>query len=137
MNPNIGENNQPALLISAGVAKAPQALQLHVVQKIVAETALNRTGPNRTLSQVIRVGVYGMTTAFSVIFGTSDSQIYGGLWSPRIVNKWQYTSPYFNKSDGLDAVVDGNVTNNPVVPPVLTQVSSDKISDSSSRYIYA
>ena len=37
----------------------------------------------------------------------------------------------------MDAAIDGNFSNNPIAPPVLTQVFSDKLSDSSSRDLYA
>ena len=36
----------------------------------------------------------------------------------------------------MDASIYGNFSNNPVAPPVLTQVFSDKISDGSSRDLY-
>ena len=94
-------------------------------------------GPNRTPQQVISTGVDGTTPYLRVICGTSASYPFGGLWIPGIVNKLQSDSPNFWKSDEFDGAVDGNFSNNLIAPPVITQVFSDKLSNSSIRYIYA
>ena len=53
-----------------------------------------------------------------------------------IGNIQQSASPNFRNSDELNAVVDINFSNDPIVPSFRTQVFGDKISDISSRYIY-
>ena len=134
--PQIGANNQLALLASTGSVQAPQALQLPVSQEIVADAASNRTVPNRTPQQVSRTGVDGTTPYISEICGNSASPPSSGLWNSGIVNKRQSTSLNFCKSNELDAAADGKFTNNPIAPPVINQVFSDKLSNSSRRDIY-
>ena len=65
--------------------QVPKALQLPVVQKIVAGVALNRTGQNRTLRQFSRTGMDGTTPSLSGICIISASQTSGCLWIPVIV----------------------------------------------------
>ena len=145
----------------------PQTLMLYVVQRIVIGAASNNTGTNRNLQRISRTGVNGNTPFHSGISETStpDSidnsgtrvkrinrtftqypsgisrtsadQPACGLWSPRIGNIWQSTSPNLRKYDELNAAIDGKFSNNPIAPTILTQVLSDKLSDSSSRDIYA
>ena len=67
---------------------------------------------------------------------TSASPNFYGLWSPRIDNIRKSTSPNFIKSDELKASVDKNFSIDPIALPIITQVFSDKLSDSSSRDLY-
>ena len=53
-----------------------------------------------------------------------------------IGNVWQSTTPNIIKSNELNADVDGKFTNNAISPPVITQVFSDRLTDSSNRYLY-
>ena len=71
-----------------------------------------------------------------VISGTSDSPPFDGLWSHRIDNIQQSHSPNFMTSDELNASFDKEFSNDPIALSISTQVFSDKLSDSSSRYIY-
>ena len=48
-DPNIGANNQSALLISTEIVQAQQALQSPAVQETTKDADENRTGPNMTL----------------------------------------------------------------------------------------
>ena len=59
-----------------------------------------------------------------------------GLWSPRVGNIQQSTSPDFRKPNELNNAVDRKLSNNLIVPPVSTQVFGDELSYSSSRDIY-
>ena len=99
-------------------------------------TALDRTGPNRTPRQVSRTGVDGKTSSLRGVYVTSAFPPSGSLWSPRIVNKRQSTSPNFWKYDEFNTAVNGNLPYNLIVSPVLTQVFSDKLSNSSIRDLY-
>ena len=68
---------------------------------------------------------------------TSADPPTGGIWSPSIGNIRQSTSPNLIKSDELNASVDGRFSNNPIAPPVLAELFSDKLSNSSISYLYA
>ena len=107
------------------------------MQEIFADAASNRTVPNRTLRRVIRTGVDGKTPYLSDISVTSAYPPSGVLRVPVIGNKWQSNPQKVWKSDKLDATVDGNFTNNPIAPPVLTLVLIDRLSECSSRDLYA
>ena len=112
-------------------------LQLPTVQEISADADFDSTGPNRIPRKVIRNYVDGATSDLSNICETRTSPPSGSLWSPGIVNKRQYDSPNLWKSDELYAAADGKFTNNPIAPPVITQVLIYKLSDSFSTYLYA
>ena len=103
--------------------------------------AADRAVPNRTLRRVSRTGVDRMNPSLRGICGTSayfsSPPPYGGLWRPGIINKRQSTSPNFWESNELDASIDGNFSDDTIAPPVLTQLFSDKISNSSIKDLYA
>ena len=83
------------------------------------------------------IGIIGTSDAPPfVISETSSSPPYCGLWSPRIGNIQQSTSPNFINSDELNATVYRKFSNDPIVPPVSTQVFGDKLSNSPIRDIY-
>ena len=96
-----------------------------------------RMGPNRTPPQVIRNDVDTTTSYLRGVCETSASPPSGRFWSPGISNKRQYTSPNLWNSDEFGAAVDRNFFGNPIITPVLIQVFNDKLSNSSSRDIYA
>ena len=118
-----------------------------MVQGIVTDDTSKNTGTNRAPWRVIRNGIYGTnpvqsemsgtsTPAYSGISGTSADTPSGGLCIPRIGNIRQSSSPNFRNSDGLNADVDRNLSNDPIVPPISTQVFGQELSDSSRRDIY-
>ena len=127
--------------------QAPQALKSPAMQEIVAYEDSHNMGTNSTPQRVITTGVdrtipvtsgiSGTSTPYpSGISGTSAAPPYGGLWSPRIGNIQQSTSPDFRKPNELNNAVDRKLSNNLIVPPVSTQVFGDELSYSSSRDIY-
>ena len=81
-------------------------------------------------------GINGTSTPTYGIIGTSKfsatiaDPTAGYLWSPRIGNIWQFTSPNLRKSDELNATVDGKFSNGTIASPVPTQVYDGKLSDS-------
>ena len=72
----------------------------------------------------------------SGISGTSAAPPSSGLWSPRIVNIRQSTTPNFRKSNELNADISREFSNDTIVPTVITQVFYDKLSSTPSRDIY-
>ena len=56
--------------------------------------------------------------------------------SPKIEDIWQPATPDLIKSNKLDNSIDGKFPDNLVVPPILTDVTCEKISDSSIQDIY-
>ena len=126
-----------ALITSTGVVKLPQALQSPAVQEIFVNAASKRKVSNKTPRRVIRNYVDRRTPSISGICGTSAFPPSGGLWIPGTANERQSTSPNFWQAHELDAPVDGKFNNSPIARPILTQVFSNKPSNSSRIYLYA
>ena len=61
----------------------------------------------------------------SAVSETSAAPPSGVLWSPRIDNIQQSTSPYFRKSDECNAAIDRKLSNYLISIPVSTQVFGD------------
>ena len=61
----------------------------------------------------------------------------GVLWSTRIGNIRQSNDPNLRKSDKSIAAFYGNLFNGPIVTPILNKLLRDKLSESSSRDLYA
>ena len=75
-----------------------------------------------------------------ITIGTSDTTTaptYSLNVIPEIGNIRQSATPDLRDSDKLDTSIDGNFTNNLVAPPILTDVTSEKFSNSSSQDLYA
>ena len=70
------------------------------------------------------------------ISGTSAAPPYGGLYRPRLGNIRKFTSPNFRKSDELNADFDRKFSNDPIVPPLSTQVFGEKLPNFPNRDIY-
>ena len=70
------------------------------------------------------------------VSGTSTDTPAGDLWIPGIGNKWQSSTPNLRYSNKLDASIDRKFTNNPVAPPIFTEVFIEKISNSPRQDIY-
>ena len=145
------------------IVLAPQTTKSPVAQEIIRYASSNNTGTNRTPRRIRKTGIDGITPVHigirktstpdpSVISGTSINRTStpdpsgisgisadptcgisvtsvalpsGGLWSPRIGNIRQ-----------LNTAVDRTFSNDPIVPPVSTQLFGDELSGSSSRNIY-
>ena len=76
----------------------------------------------------------------SIPIGTSDTPTFptcGLNGSPNIGNIRKFATPDFRDSDKLDTSIDGKFANNLVAPPILIDLLSDKISNSSSWDLYA
>ena len=56
--------------------------------------------------------------------------------SPKIDNIWQSATLDVIKPNKVDTSIDRQFTNNLVAPPIFTQVLVEKLSHSSSRYLY-
>ena len=127
---------------------------------------MNNTGKNRTSRRISRTGIDGTipvhsgisrtstpypsdnsgtringinknsTPDPSGISGTSAAPPAGGLWSPRIGNIRKSTSPNTRNSNELKYDIDGKFSNDPIATPVLTQVFSEKLSNSFRRDLY-
>ena len=75
-----------------------------------------------------------------ITIGTSDTTTappYGLNVIPEIGNIRQSATPDLRDSDKLDTSIDGNFTNNLVAPPIVTDVISDKLFNSSRQDLYA
>ena len=70
------------------------------------------------------------------IIDTTTAPICGLKVSPKIYNIQQLATPDLRNSDKLDATVDGNLPNNLIEPIILTDLLSDKLSNSSIQYLY-
>ena len=136
MNLRIGANNQLALSISTGILQVPQTLKSPAVQELVAGTASKNMGTNKNPWQGNRTGVDRTTPVPSGISGTSAAPSSGCLCNPRIKKIWQLTTPNFRKSDELNALVERSSSVGSIALPVISQVFSYQISDSSSRDLY-
>ena len=143
------------------IKMAPQTLLMSAVQKIFLETASGNIWESRIPRRISRTDIDGSTPIYTPIHsgisknstlyprestgtmipigisGTSTAPLACDLWIPEIWNKRQPASPNLRNSDKLDAAVDGNFTNNPVSPPIFTEVFCDKVSDSYIWNIYA
>ena len=161
---NIGEVSvlPPMMNLSISVIILnPQTLMTPMMQEIFADTTSGNVWKNRTLRRIIRTGIDGSfpistpihsgirktysqasseSTGTRISIGTSitiTAPPDESIWISGVGNKRKSATPNLGDSNKLDSSIDGNFANNFVVPPIFTDAVSDKISNSSIRYLYA
>ena len=130
------------------------------VKKIFADATSGNAWNNRTLRRISRTGVdgsipisstiqsgmwkystpdYNESIGTSITIGNSDTSTappYGLNVIPKIGDTRQSPTPDLRDFDKLDTSIDGKFTNNLVTPSILTNVISDKLSNSPIWDIY-
>ena len=131
------------------------------MQEILTDAASGNAWTNRTLRQISRTGVDVSIPIYTPIHsvigesstpassdstgtrisignnGTSTAPHVEEIWNPGIGNKRQSATPNLRNSDKLDTSIDGNFTNNFVMPPIFTDLFSNKLSNISIQDLYA
>ena len=143
MNLGIDQGISPIVL-------APQTLLKPTMKEVVADTALGGAWINRTLQQLIRVGVDGSNTgdirnSVSIVEPPSPVLIEivgtyptcGINVSQQVANKRQSTSPgLVGHTQNLDTVVDGKLPDNFDSTSIFRNMIGHRLYDVSSPDVY-
>ena len=130
--------------VSTGVIQAPQALKIPVMQEFIAVTTPYNTREKRTPQRVSRTGINGSTLVTSGNRAVVVSGIIYVCPSPppfappyvildsSIGKIRQNNTPKLRDTNELNAHINRNLTNDPIVLSVSGKILVDEFSDSSS-----
>ena len=150
----------PKNLSISAIELVPNMLLMTAVKEIFADATPGNVWINWNLWRIRRTVIYGSIPIYTPIYskiretltpdfsdstgtrifigtsGTSTATSTEAIYNPGIVNNRQSATPDLRDSNKLDTSIDGKFTNNLVAPPIFTDVVSDKLSNSSSWYLY-
>ena len=145
----IGINNQPELTIITGVLQAPKALKPPMMEEVIEITTTYNGGANRNPQRIIWTGIDGYTPVTSgnrSVVANGIIAVYTSpppfappsvIWYSIIGNIRQTNTPNLRETNELNAHIDRNLTNDPIVLSVSVQILGDEFSNNSSCNIYS
>ena len=140
----IGTNNQPELTISTGVIQDQKSLKSPMMEEVIVITTAYNGVANRNPQRISRTGVDGSTLVTSGNRAVVVSGIIYVCPSPppfappyvildsSIGNIRQNNTPKLRDTNELNAHINRNLTNDPIVLSVSGKILVDEFSDSSS-----